>query len=139
MSNKKKHSYQELQKPFHNIFEKFYQFLENGDMYSHIHLNLNEDDVAYYISADLPGVKESDVNVELDQDRLTISAKRECLHKDQKHHIAECFYGDFERTITLPSKVDSDEVYANYKNGVLHISVHKQEKSTTVKKISVHY
>jgi HSP20 family protein len=139
MSNLIQHPYQDLQThPFKNMFDKFTHFLENGNMYSHIHVNLTEDDRAYYISADLPGVKESDINIELDQERLTISAKREDLHKDQKYHLAECFYGDFERTITLPSNIDGDKkVYAKYQNGVLHISIHKLDKSTTAKKIVI--
>tara|TARA_B110000259_G_C13942434_1_gene373335 strand:+ start:377 stop:799 length:423 start_codon:yes stop_codon:yes gene_type:complete len=140
MSNLIKNPYQEFQKiPFKHLFGDFLSFSKNGNQCGYIHLNLNEDDVAYYIAADLPGVKGSDINVELDNDRLTISAKRECFHKDQKHHLEECFYGDFGRTIILPSKVDNNQVYANYKDGVLHISIHKIENLTPTKTINIHF
>ena len=80
---------------------------------------------------------EKDIDIELDQGKLTIKAKREHVNKDKKHHIQERYYGEYQRTISLPDNIDGEKVSAKYKNGVLDISIPKKEKSETVKKISI--
>jgi HSP20 family protein len=138
MSHSTKNSYLGfMTNSYKDFFERLPHFSKKGQKCYYIHLNLYEDYLAYHIEADLPGVNESDANVELDDDRLTISAKRVRLSNIEKYSLEECYCGNFERTITLPSKVDSNQVYANYKNGVLHVSINKLVKSIPAKKIKI--
>ena len=55
----------------------------------------------------MAGVNENDISIELDKNNLTAKAKREHNHKDKKHHIQECYYGEYQRTITLPDNIDT--------------------------------
>jgi HSP20 family protein len=72
------------------------------------------------IKADLPGVKDKDVNVALTANRLTISGKREEERKEgEQYHTYERSYGTFTRTFTLPEDVDADKIHAELKDGVL--------------------
>jgi HSP20 family protein len=82
----------------------------------------------FLFKADLPGMKEQDVEVKLTGDRLTISGKREAERedKDDTYHAYERSFGSFLRTFTLPGGFDAEQVYAELKDGVLTIGVPKK-------------
>jgi HSP20 family protein len=86
---------------------------------------------AYVIEADLPGVKDEDVEVDLTGHRLTISGKREDEREDESHHFYtyERSYGTFARAFSLPETADVDRTEANLADGVLHVTVPKKEPS----------
>ncbi|MEM7414388.1 MAG: Hsp20/alpha crystallin family protein [Gemmatimonadota bacterium] len=88
---------------------------------------------ALELSAELPGLKEEDVNIELEHNRLTISGeKTEARSEDdegRKVHVFERSYGSFKRSFTLPRTIDSDAISARYENGVLHITLPKAAES----------
>lgn len=75
------------------------------------------------LKADLPGVKESDVEVTLTGNRLTIGGKREAEkeEKGETYYACERSYGAFTRTFTLPTDVDAAKIHAELKNGVLTV------------------
>jgi len=77
--------------------------------------------------ADLPGVKESDIEVSLVGNRLAISGKREGEkeEKAETYYAYERSYGSFTRTFTLPSDIDSAHIKAELKNGELTVVVPK--------------
>jgi HSP20 family protein len=130
----------ELKHSINDLFDNFFnasQELDQEDYLQNFNLDITEDDSAYHLSADLAGIEEKDIDIELDQGKLTIKAKREHVNKDKKHHIQERYYGEYQRTISLPDNIDGEKVSAKYKNGVLDISIPKKEKSETVKKISI--
>lgn len=130
----------ELKHSINDLFDNFFHVpreLDQGDYLQNINLDITEDDSAYHISADLAGIEEKDIDVELDQGRLTVKAKREHVNKDKKHHVQERYYGEYQRIISLPDNIDGDKVEAKYTNGVLNINIPKKEKSETVKKISI--
>src|SRR5262245_43358340 len=81
--------------------------------------------------ADVPGVKESDLDVTLTGNRLTISGKREAERKEQTetYYAYERSYGDFTRAFTLPDGIDTNSVVADLKDGVLTVSVRKTPES----------
>lgn len=83
---------------------------------------------AYVFKADLPGVKEEDVDVSLTGSRLTISGKRDAETKEEneRYYAYERSYGTFSRTFTLPEGVDGDHVQADLKNGVLAVVLPKR-------------
>lgn len=83
---------------------------------------------AYVFTADLPGVKESDLELSLTGNRLTISGKREEEKKEQddRWFAFERTYGSFSRAFTLPEGIDGENVGAELKDGVLRVTVSKK-------------
>ncbi|HHY06445.1 MAG TPA: Hsp20/alpha crystallin family protein [Clostridia bacterium] len=86
-----------------------------------------EEDVI--VKAEIPGVSKEDLNVYVDENsiRLTGQTKRDERYKDENMYRTERFYGSFSRTIPLPVEVKSDRAKAEYKEGILSISVPKVE------------
>ena len=83
----------------------------------------------FVLSADMPGVKEQDLDIKLTGNRLTVSGKRESETEEKvdTYYAAERSYGMFTRSFTLPpDQVDLDHVTAELKNGVLTIVVPKR-------------
>jgi HSP20 family protein len=83
---------------------------------------------AYLFRADLPGVKEQDLEISLTGNRLSISGRREQERSEQSDtlYASERSYGSFSRSFTLPEGIDGDNVTADLKNGVLTLSVPKK-------------
>ncbi|HLG88796.1 MAG TPA: Hsp20/alpha crystallin family protein [Alphaproteobacteria bacterium] len=103
-------------------------------------VDLSEDDKAYHIIADLPGMTESDVNVALSGDMLTISGEKteEKEEKDRSYHFAERRADRFQRSFNLPPGIDRDRIEAKLKNGVLALTLPKTaEAQQQQKKIEV--
>jgi HSP20 family protein len=93
-------------------------------------VNTREADDAYYIEVELPGVKKEDINIDVNEDTLTISGERKIKeeHKDDNFYKVESVYGKFERSFSLPEDVDTDKIEATSKNGVLEIKIPKIQK-----------
>jgi HSP20 family protein len=92
----------------------------------------------YCFKVDVPGVKESDINVTVTGNRLTVAGKRESEKQDQTdtYFTYERSYGDFTRSFTLPDGVDMSSAHADLKDGVLTLSLKKAPGAET-KKIAV--
>lgn len=90
-------------------------------------LDVHENDSAYTVVADLPGLSTDSINVRLHEGVLTISAEvvRPEVAEGTRVHVAERFYGNLSRSITLPQPVNADVVEATYENGVLILSLPK--------------
>lgn len=91
-------------------------------------VNVSEDEQKVYVSVELPGLEEKDVEVTLSDNALTIRGekKQEREEKDGKNvHFVERLYGYFQRTIPLACEIDSDNVDAVFKKGVLTITLTK--------------
>ena len=92
------------------------------------------------VVAELPGVEEKDVAVELAGNVLTIKGekKAETERKEEGYHLAERRYGSFSRSLQLPYEVEADKVQASFKDGVLTVTMPKpaeqQPKRIEVKK-----
>ena len=101
-------------------------------------VDVNETDKEVTIEAELPGIDKKDVKVEIQNNVLTISGERKSEKKveEENCYVAERHYGKFERTFTLSDTVDSNKISAEYKNGVLKLSLPKTEKALP-KEISV--
>ena len=93
---------------------------------------------SYIFRADLPGVKEDDLDISLTGNRLTVSGKREMEERKEgeRYFAFERSYGSFTRTFTLPEGIDSESVRAEMKDGVLTLTVPKKPE-VQPKKISV--
>jgi HSP20 family protein len=94
---------------------------------------------AFVFTADMPGVKESDLEVRLTQNRLSISGKRESEKSDKSetYYAYERSFGSFTRTFTLPEGVNTEAIKATMKDGVLTVELPKlpeqQPKKVEVK------
>src|SRR5579862_6081446 len=84
----------------------------------------------YVLRADLPGLSDGDVNVQLEDNVLTISGERKSEHEDQQegYYRFERAFGAFSRSLTLPEGVDPDSIQAHFDRGVLEIRVPKPEQ-----------
>ncbi|MGH3091306.1 MAG: Hsp20/alpha crystallin family protein [Gaiellaceae bacterium] len=82
------------------------------------------------LSFDLPGIPEGDIAVELDDDVLTVSGRRERTseHSNERFYRFERRSGTFSRSMTLPAGVNEADIEADYTNGVLEIRVPKPEE-----------
>ena len=86
------------------------------------------------VEVDLPGIEKENIDVKLDAGVLTVSAeRRKRIEQEGSYYRCEQFYGKFIRSFTLPSKIDTDKVNANYENGVLMIELPKATEEKTAK------
>jgi HSP20 family protein len=101
-------------------------------------MNVAETDKEIEVTAELPGLQESDVQVNVDNDILTVKGekKAEKEEKDKNYHMVERSYGSFSRSLQLPSGVDADRIKATLSNGVLKVVIPKPA-ATSAKKIEV--
>lgn len=92
-------------------------------------LNLWEDDDNLYVEAELPGLKQDQIEVTVAEgDQLTVAGERAApAPKGCIWHRQECGYGRFSRTVTLPVVVDADRVEAHFESGVLTLTLPKSE------------
>ncbi len=104
-------------------------------------MNVSETDDAYRVTAELPGVKEEDIDIRLDEDVLSIRGEKkfERSEGDEKenYHFVERAYGSFQRSMRLPTPVDQDKVEASCDNGVLTITLPKTERAERSRRIQL--
>ncbi len=93
-------------------------------------MDLVEDGDRYVLRADLPGLDEDDVSIEVDDRVLTVSGKRSSESEQRKegYHRIERASGSFSRSLTLPEGVDAEQIDAHFDKGVLEISIPKPEE-----------
>jgi HSP20 family protein len=103
-------------------------------------VDVSETDKAFEITADLPGIDEKDVEVSVADGVLSLKGerRREKETKDKKMHRVERSYGSFERAMSLPAGVDEKRISAEFKKGVLTVTLPKSPAAKkAAKKISV--
>jgi len=102
-------------------------------------VDLYEKDDHYMIKAELPGVDKNDIKIDLKDRRLTLSGERSYDNevKEENYYRRERTYGKFQRAFTLPEDVDSEEIKAEYKDGVLQIEVPKPEEKKA-RQVTIH-
>lgn len=94
-------------------------------------VDISEDEHAYILQAELPGVKKDAVNVTLENGTLTLSGERQFAQEEKQRtvHRIERFYGTFSRSFDLPEDVNADGVNAKFSDGVLTVTVTKSEQA----------
>ena len=92
----------------------------------------------FVLRADLPGLSEGDVNIEVEDRVLTVSGERKAEHETTKEgfHRVERAFGTFSRSLTLPEGIDPEAVEASFDKGVLEVRIPKPEQPKP-RKISI--
>lgn len=102
--------------------------------------DIAETDETLEVSIELPGLEQNEVDVSLTDSELIIKGEKKSERDENRkgYHLSERSYGSFYRTIPLPSGVDTDKVNAEFRNGVLTVTLPKtKEALSRVKKIAV--
>jgi len=92
-------------------------------------VDIQETDTQYRIAVEVPGVEEKDIQITLDNDVLVVRGEKrqEQEKKEGGFHRIERSYGSFQRALNLPGDANQDSIKANFKNGVLTITMDKRE------------
>ncbi|GAB2774126.1 HSP20 family protein [Hymenobacter luteus] len=103
------------------------------------HVDAYETEKSYEIEAALPGLKREDIRVDFHQGRLTISGERHFRQEqsERRYHMVESSFGSFHRAFQLPDTVEASGIEAHFEDGILHVSVPKDEKKTMRHQIEV--
>ena len=93
-------------------------------------MDLVETDEHFVLKADLPGLSDEDVHIDVEDNVLTVSGERKSEHEDKREGYVrvERSYGSFRRSLTLPEGVDADAVSASFDRGVLEVRIPKPEQ-----------
>jgi HSP20 family protein len=93
-------------------------------------MDLVETEDSFVLRADLPGLTEGDVSIELEDNVLTVAGERKAEHEDKKEgfYRMERSFGQFRRSLTLPEGVDADKIAATFDKGVLEVRIPKPEE-----------
>ena len=136
--------------PFHGIFSAF-QTAQTAEVESaqqqppassppkgvgQIAVDIYEVDDYYIIRAPIAGVRLSDLDIEVDDRTLTIRGMRKLGEElpENRYYLQECFWGEFKRTVTLPTVIDPRKVKATFsKDSILKILIPKEEKIKIVR------
>ncbi|MEI6644737.1 MAG: Hsp20/alpha crystallin family protein [bacterium] len=97
---------------------------------------VSETEEEFRIKAELPGLDEKDIEVNVERDSVTIRGekRREQEEKKRNYHFSEVSYGQFSRSFALPNGVDREKAQAQFKKGVLTLTLPKTEQAKTERK-----
>jgi HSP20 family protein len=134
--------HREMNRLFDDVFRGFGSLGRIGNplmegQFAWPRIELSETDKAVTISAELPGLSEKEVQVEIANGVLSIRGEKKAERNDESKFVSERYYGSFERQIPLEG-VEEDKAQADFKNGVLTVTLPKSEPSSrNVKRIAI--
>lgn len=104
---------------------------DEQEAYFYPAFDVRETKDTYLLKADLPGIRDADLEIGVTGNRLSVSGKREAeeRHEGENFYSLERSYGSFSRTFTLPDGVDADAIRADLKDGVLTLVLPKRPES----------
>ena len=114
--------------PFYADFDKLANEAEGT---WHPSVDISENENAFVLKAELPGVNREDINIDINHKTLTLKGEKKFEEKTEKENYVrvERSYGSFSRTFALSDKVDTENVKASYKDGVLEVTLPKKEEA----------
>jgi HSP20 family protein len=139
----------DLQREVDRVFENFWSgfgtpslLRDNGALAAglDVKIDASEDEKAYHVAAELPGLSEKDVEVTFADNTLTISGEKnsEKEVKEENYHRRERAFGSFRRSFSLPAEVDEEKISAAFKDGVMTIELPKSKTAQKkAKKITI--
>ena len=115
-----------------NIFERM---IDDNFFYDYDNIkwtpsvDINESSDTFMITADLPGIKKSDIEVKVEENVLILNAERKIdkTSSNEKYHFSERRSGTFSRSFKLPKSIKEEKITADFDNGVLSIIIPKAE------------
>lgn len=122
-----------------DLFENFDRQIDRGtlggDFFSPS-LDISDRGSDLLVTAEIPGMEQKDLDVTVQDNVLTIRGEKkdQCEGGEKGHTYQECRYGRFERSVTLPAEIDPENCKAEYKNGVLRLTMPKRAKAEESKK-----
>jgi HSP20 family protein len=126
-----------------DLFDRFFADTYPGSLFGEREewtpaFDITENEKEYVVTAELPGIETKDLDVTLSEGLLTVKGEKKQEHEEKRgnYHRVERHYGAFQRTFRIPGKVKADKIDANYKDGVLRLTLPKAEESEA-KKITV--
>jgi HSP20 family protein len=134
--------HREMNRLFDDVFRGFGPLGQIGNplmegQFAWPRLELSETDKSVTVAAELPGLSEKDVQVEIANGVLSIRGEKKAERSDESKFVSERYYGSFERQISLEG-VEEDKAQAAFKNGVLTVTLPKSEQSSrNVKRIAI--
>ena len=120
---------------FDNFFENFFDDNYENDFSPKV--DIIENDKSFDISFAVPGMEKKDLNIEINKGYLTVSGERKIDSSNNNYHKIETGYGKFSRSFQLPDEINEEKISAVCKNGILKVSVLKDEKATVKKTIQI--
>ena len=102
-----------------------------GEAAFHAPLDIAEDETAFTLKVDLPGVSADDIDIQVHENRLTLSGHRDETSEQsaEKYYHLERRSGSFRREVVLPAAVDADNIEAHHEDGVLTVTLPKSERA----------
>ncbi len=102
-------------------------------------VDILEQDKSFEIQLALPGMNKDDFSIEMNEGMLTVSGERkfENEKKEKNYRTVETHYGSFSRSFHLPKDIKAEKIEAKYDNGILHVTVPKDEKKALKRLISI--
>jgi len=128
---------------FSNLIDRFFNDTlarTGGSAYSFVpKVDIIETEKAYELHFAVPGVNKEDFKIDLNDNHLTVSGERKFAKekKENNLYMVETQYGNFSRTFSLPENVDASKINAIYNNGILEVTVPKDEKKVLKSSIKV--
>lgn len=125
--------FEAFERDVRRLFDDFFA-LEPVDLFDSAwvpSIDIEEDEKSIHVKAEIPGIDQKDLSVNLEDNVLTISGekKEERKEENKRYVLAERRFGSFKRSISLPDEVKADSAKASFKNGVLTINFEKKEVS----------
>lgn len=125
-----------LNRRMDRLFDRFFESEGNGKEWSlgsplYVPLDVTETEDHYQVKASMPGIDPDDLEITFTEDTLTIKGevKQEEETEHQRYHVRERRFGNFVRTIQLPSHVDEEHIEASYESGELILRLPKTEEA----------
>ncbi len=118
-------------KRFSDILDEFFNESLNYKKDSFMpSVDISETEKSFEVSVALPGMNKDDINVDLENGRLTVSGERKFENEEngKNFHRVESSFGSFSRSFQLPDTIDEDSIVAKYEDGVLNITIDKSEE-----------
>ncbi|MGB7413574.1 MAG: Hsp20/alpha crystallin family protein [Thermosynechococcaceae cyanobacterium] len=114
-----------IERRLNRLFEQ--DFSPNLRDFSVPAAELSHDDEAVYLKLEVPGIDANDLDVQVTEKTVSISGERKAAMQADDNTRSEFNYGKFQRVIPLPARVDNTQVTADYKDGILHLTLPKAE------------
>ena len=128
---------------FSNMIDRFFNdslSRSGGSAYSFVpKVDIVENEKAFELHVSVPGMNKDDFKLDLNDNFLTVSGERKFTREKNENnfHSIETQYGTFSRSFSLPENVDATKISAKYDNGILEVTVPKDEKKTLKTTIKV--